>query len=165
MVLRCACSQIASSSSGGGGGPSRPTLNLQQQATLAATLLSSAFGMPTRGIPKRPPGPSLAQILEPDILLRYVQQPGMLERLAEYLPESQRQRILSVLPSSRVRVVVSRTQEALVSQCLSPQLHQQLKMFSSALQTGQFDPAALGLQVEAHEQQHLDAARLRQFCS
>ena len=104
MVLRCSCSQIASSSSGGGGPsrPSRPTLNLQQQGALAAALLSSAFGMPMEGIPKSPPGPSLAQVLEPDIFVRYVQQPGMLERLAEYLPESQRQRIHSVMLFARV---------------------------------------------------------------
>lgn len=84
-------SEIASG--GGSSGSGGTQITLRQGAVLGAALLSSAFGMPSTGIPKRPIGPSLAQILQPEVLKRYACQPGMLDRLAEYLPESQRWQI------------------------------------------------------------------------
>lgn len=43
-----------------------------------------------------------------------------------------------------------RSEADLINQCLSPQLSQQLSVFSTALETGRFDPAALGLSVEGY---------------
>eukprot|EP00210_Caulerpa_lentillifera_P001724 g1656.t1 len=106
--------------------------SLQQQAKLAAALLSSACGTALGTIPKKAKGPNLAQVLKPEVLIKYIEQPGMLLALAEFLPESQR------------------SQSDLVNQCLSPQLSQQLSLFSAALETGRFDPAALGLSVEGY---------------
>lgn len=63
---------------------------LQQKAKLGAALLSSAFGMAPNTVQGKPKGPSLAQVLRPEVLVKYVKQPGMLQSLAEHLPESQR---------------------------------------------------------------------------
>ncbi|DBA85473.1 TPA: hypothetical protein ACH3X2_000421 [Trebouxia sp. C0005] len=76
----------------------------------------------------RASGPSLAEVLKPEVIVPLLQEPGMLEHLAEHLPEEHRnmQGLLAVASSSQWR--------------------HQLDIFSHALQTGQLDVSAFGLQ-------------------
>ncbi|GMH33173.1 hypothetical protein BSKO_01007 [Bryopsis sp. KO-2023] len=102
----------------------------RQQATVAASLLAAACGVPLNGNPQQIAGPSLGEILKPEILYSYLTDPDMLEKLASHLPEEHR------------------NQEALLELAQSPQFLQQLKTFGMALQTGQLDLATLGIRAE-----------------
>ncbi|KAL3143764.1 hypothetical protein ABBQ32_003595 [Trebouxia sp. C0010 RCD-2024] len=73
-------------------------------------------------------GPSLAEVLKPEVILPLLQEPGMLEQLAQYLPEEHR------------------NMAGLLATASSSQWRQQLDIFSNALQTGQLDVQAFGLE-------------------
>eukprot|EP00775_Hariotina_reticulata_P004635 gene4635-4888_t len=76
------------------------------------------------------PGPGLSEVLKPEVLAPLLNDPEMLDRLSEYLPEGHR------------------SHEALRALAHSPHFQQQLATFSNALQTGQLDLAQFGLQAE-----------------
>lgn len=73
-------------------------------------------------------GPSLAEVLKPQVIVPLLQEPGMLEHLAEHLPEEHR------------------NMQGLLAVATSSQWRHQLDIFSHALQTGQLDVSAFGLQ-------------------
>lgn len=83
-------SALAQMLSGMAQGQQQQGPTLQQKAKLGAALLSSAFGIAPNTVQGKPKGPSLAEVLRPEVLVKYVKQPGMLQSLAEHLPESQR---------------------------------------------------------------------------
>lgn len=76
----------------------------------------------------RASGPSLAEVLKPEVVIPLLQEAGMLEQLAEHLPEEHR------------------NMEGLLAVAASSQWRHQLDIFSNALQTGQLDVSAFGLQ-------------------
>lgn len=115
---------LSAISSGQGGSDPR------QQATVAASLLASACGVPLNTNARRIAGPSLGEILKPEVLASFLSDPDMLDRLASHLPEQHRNK------------------EALLELAQSPQFHHQLKTFGLALQTGQLDLATLGIRAE-----------------
>ncbi|KAL3150071.1 hypothetical protein ABBQ38_013417 [Trebouxia sp. C0009 RCD-2024] len=88
----------------------------EQQAAAALTQMAKASG------------PSLAEVLKPEVILPLLQEPGMLEQLAQYLPEEHR------------------NMAGLLATATSSQWRQQLDIFSNALQTGQLDVQAFGLE-------------------
>lgn len=71
--------------------------------------------------PNQTQGPSLPQVLSPDILLPLLQGPEALQALAQHLPEEHR------------------STEQLCAAVQSPQFRQQVALFGSAIQTGQLD--------------------------
>ncbi|KAK9832151.1 hypothetical protein WJX74_000770 [Apatococcus lobatus] len=73
------------------------------------------------------PGPSLSEVLKPEVLLPILQDPTILQILAEHLPEGQR------------------TQQDLENLVTSAQFRHQLDVFSSALRSGQLDLSHFGL--------------------
>ncbi|KAL4853861.1 26S proteasome regulatory subunit RPN13 [Chlorella vulgaris] len=72
-------------------------------------------------------GPSLADVLNPELLAPLLQSPDMVQRLAPYLPEQHR-------TAAAIREIVS-----------APQFRHQLGLFSNALSTGQLDTSQFGL--------------------
>lgn len=72
-------------------------------------------------------GPSLSQVLKPEFVLPLLQNLGVQERLAPYLPEG------------------LRTPEAMRDLIQSPQFNQQLEVFSHLLQSGQIDWSQFGI--------------------
>lgn len=102
-------------------------------ASLAAALLAAMARQQQRQElvrMSRAPGPSLSEVLKPEVLAPLLQDPEVLERLSSYLPEEQR------------------SMGSLQALAHSPQFHQQLQTFGAALQTGQLDLAQFGLQAE-----------------
>ena len=59
-------------------------------AALAAALSGIGGGGSGAGHMERAPGPSLAEVLNPETIIPLMQQPGMLEQLSQYLPVSPR---------------------------------------------------------------------------
>ncbi|KAL0020885.1 hypothetical protein WJX77_006881 [Trebouxia sp. C0004] len=100
----------------GGGGASGRDNERSQQAAAAMAQMARASG------------PSLAGVLKPEVIVPLLQEPGMLEHLAEHLPEEHR------------------NMQGLLAVATSPQWRHQLDIFSHALQTGQLDVSAFGLQ-------------------
>jgi len=123
-LMAAQLAQMLSSIASGQG----PSISTQSQVKLGASLLASAFQGHTRQAHN--PGPGLAEILTPAILVQLLSDPDMLERLAPYLPEEHR------------------SQGALLELAQSPQFQQQLNTFSMALQTGQLDLEQLGLEAK-----------------
>ena len=72
-------------------------------------------------------GPLLSDVLTPDVMLPALSEPGLLARLAPFLPESQRD------PHSVAELV------------RSPQFVSQLEAFSRGLASGQMDLSQFGL--------------------
>ena len=62
----------------------------QDQPVNAAALAAALSGMGGAGSAmqhsQRAPGPSLAEVLNPETIIPLLRQPGMLEQLAQYLP-------------------------------------------------------------------------------
>ncbi|CAL8470166.1 g9708 [Coccomyxa elongata] len=94
-----------------------------------AKALAAALGNISSGRVQmqRAPGPSLADVLTPEVIIPLLHQPGVLERLAPYLPEEHR------------------NEAALMELAASAQLRHQLNVLGSALQTAQLDPSQFGL--------------------
>ncbi|GLI70443.1 hypothetical protein VaNZ11_015356 [Volvox africanus] len=113
------------------GGGSRPAYGNEEQ--LAQSLLAQLAAVQGRNR-RAPvaPGPSLAEVLRPETMLPVLRDPTVLEVLAPHLPEEHR------------------TTEALVALAHSPQFHQQLNTFSTALQTGQLDLSQFGLRAAGY---------------
>eukprot|EP00854_Cymbomonas_tetramitiformis_P010972 gene10972-12978_t len=99
------------------------------QAALAGALAAAAGGMGGMGGMQQQvaSGPSLAEVLKPEVLLPLATLPGLQERLTEFLPAEHRH------------------SESIASLVQSPQFCQQIETFSRALQTGQIDLAQFGL--------------------
>jgi len=95
-------------------------------ATLAAALGGAGAGAmaPQR---QMAPGPSLSDVLKPEVVLPLLSRSEVQERLAEFLPSEHQ------------------NSEAIMSLVSSPQFTQQLETFSRALQSGQVDLAQFGL--------------------
>ncbi|BDA44186.1 26S proteasome regulatory subunit RPN13 [Coccomyxa sp. Obi] len=94
-----------------------------------AKALAAALGNISSGRVQmqRAPGPNLADVLTPEVIIPLLRQPGMLERLAPYLPEEHR------------------NEAALMDLAASVQLRHQLSILGTALLTAQLDPSQFGL--------------------
>ncbi|CAK0773278.1 hypothetical protein CVIRNUC_004048 [Coccomyxa viridis] len=103
-------------------------------AALAAALSGIGGGDSAGGAGhmEKAPGPSLAEVLNPETIIPLMRQPGMLEQLSQYLPEEQR------------------TEADLADLAASTQLHHQLRILGAALQTAQIDPAHFGLHAKGY---------------
>eukprot|EP00884_Botryococcus_braunii_P011396 jgi/Botrbrau1/20257/Bobra.31_1s0042.1 len=110
------------------GGQGTSTAGGVQAADLARMLLNIAGGN-LSGVPTmmRAPGPTLAEVLKPEVMVLLLREEGMLERLAEFLPEQHR------------------NHEALQDLARSTQLRQQMNVLSSALMSAQIDLSHFGL--------------------
>lgn len=89
--------------------------------------MGGAAGAGGRGGGRRPVGPSLAELLTPDVILPAMSAEGVLDRLAQYLPEAHR------------------TRSALADLVNSPQFKGQLETLTRALSSGQMDLGQFGL--------------------
>lgn len=115
------------------GGAQRPAYGRNEQ--LAAALmaqLAAAQGGVRQQQRMAAPGPSLAEVLRPEVMLPLLHHPDTLGQLAQHLPEEHR------------------TTEALVSLAHSAQFQQQLATLSHALQSGQLDLTQFGLQAAGY---------------
>ncbi|KXZ44701.1 hypothetical protein GPECTOR_63g29 [Gonium pectorale] len=113
------------------GGGAAPAYGAEEQ--LAHSLLAQlAAAQGGRHRAMAAPGPSLAEVLRPDVMSAFLRDPTVLAALAPHLPEEQR------------------TTEALVSLAHSPQFRQQLSAFSAALQSGQLDLSQFGLRAAGY---------------
>lgn len=111
-------------------------MSVENKAKIGAALMSSIFGTSSSSSGMmmsmmRAQGPSLEKILDSSTMTKYLNEPGMLESLNEFLPEEHRN-----------------SQEQLLKLATSPQFHQQLHTFSYALQTGQVDHRTFGIEYQ-----------------
>lgn len=112
--------------------PAQPPAASNLSDTLAAALMGALQQTGGNGRAMvAAAGPSLEQILKPEVLMPLLQDPEVVERLSVYLPEAHRN-----------------SRDALAALLRSPQFTQQLHSFSSALASGQLDLAQFGLRAE-----------------
>mmetsp|Transcript_36489 Transcript_36489/g.65263 ORF Transcript_36489/g.65263 Transcript_36489/m.65263 type:complete len:306 (-) Transcript_36489:360-1277(-) len=109
-----------------------------QLASILGNILqdTSQSSAPTEGMQQfmrgmaKAPGPSLGEVLSPEVMLSLLHGDDLLQRLGEFLPEEHR------------------NFQGLMDMAHSPQFHQQIETFSHALQTGQLDLAQFGLDAQ-----------------
>ncbi|KAF5834463.1 hypothetical protein DUNSADRAFT_8819 [Dunaliella salina] len=102
----------------------------QDSNALAASLMAQMAGKGTKRM-RVDEGPGLHEVLQPEVVLPLLQNPGSLQALAEHLPEEHR------------------TMEQLIATLQSPQFRQQVALFGTAIQTGQLDTLhQFGLQTK-----------------
>eukprot|EP00898_Chlorokybus_atmophyticus_P008558 jgi/Chlat1/8703/Chrsp88S08070 len=97
----------------------------------AAAALSAA-AQATGGHQQQQPGPSLADVLTPEVVLPMLQDPEMHERLAAYLPDSMR------------------SPQAMADLVQSPQFRSQLESFTQVLQSGRLDLTQFGIDPDRY---------------
>ncbi|GBF95298.1 26S proteasome regulatory subunit [Raphidocelis subcapitata] len=124
--LAAMLSGIASGGAGGGAGGGADAGSALGAALLAA-LARQQHAQRMRGVAA---GPSLADVLRPEVVAPLLADPEVLARLGQHLPEEHRS-----LPELRALA-------------RSAQFQQQLAAFSGALQTGQLDLSQFGLRAE-----------------
>ena len=95
-------------------------------AALGSILAGSTPAGPSRGMPQLT-GPSLGEVLKAERIAPLLQNPTLVVRLAQYLPEEHR------------------SAEAMAQIIHSPQFKHQLDVLTHALATGQIDTSQFGL--------------------
>lgn len=138
----------------------------------AAQALAGAFGQQQQQQQEEmETGPSLADVLKPEIIVPLLNSPDMVERLAPYLPEDHRHGVFNATAAVQLSTAgflppvtpafvwleavidrqmrpARRNQEALVALAQSSQFRQQLQTFGQALQSGMLNLAHFGLNAE-----------------
>ncbi|EFN51190.1 hypothetical protein CHLNCDRAFT_141354 [Chlorella variabilis] len=123
-----AAGAVASGAAGGGGVTGIGAADL---AAVLGSLLAGGAGQGASGQAGRrlaaDPGPSLSDVLRPELLAPLLRSPDMVQRLAPFLPEEHR------------------SADAISELVSTPQFRHQLDLFSHALMTGQLDASQFGL--------------------